>query len=55
MGLAHVPFEGGQKAKHQNKQNSVVCRAVLRLVIILKVPNKLLKGIYTKILGIYIC
>jgi len=43
MGLAHAPFEGGQKAKHQNKQISVVYRAILRLVNLLKVPNKPLK------------
>ena len=36
MGLARVPFEGGQKAKHQNKQNYSGVRAILRLADLLK-------------------
>ena len=52
MGLARVPFEGGQKAKHQNKQNYSGVRAILRLADLLKVPHMPIKFIFTEILGI---
>ena len=52
MGLARVPFEEGQTAKHQNKQNYSGVRAILRLADLLKVPHMPIMFIYTEILGI---
>ena len=52
MGLARVPFEGGQKAKHQNKQNFSGVRAILRLADLIKVPHMPIKFIYTEILQV---
>ena len=51
MGLARVPFERGEKAKHQNKQISVAYRANLKLADLLKVPNNAIKCIYSEIQG----
>ena len=50
MGLTHVPFERGQKAKHQNKQNYSGVRPILSPLFYLKVHNKPLKCIYNQIL-----
>ena len=46
MGLAHVPFEGGQTAKHQNKVFAVLYRAISWLLDLLKVHNKQLNFIF---------